>query len=58
MSLLTVFVKLILYPADKINVNVAGKRTYCHTVWEPATFNMLILIILSAGTKQWRAVLL
>lgn len=42
----------------KININIADKCTYCHTVWEPATLNTLILLIVSPGTKQWRAVLL
>lgn len=44
---LMVFVEMILYPADKINFNVAGQSTSCHTVWEPVTYNMLMLIILS-----------
>lgn len=49
---------MFLYLEDKINVNAAHKRTYCHTAWEPATFNMLIVIILSRGAEQGCAVLL
>lgn len=46
-----VFVEMILYPADKINFNVASKSMHCHTLWEPVTFNMLMLVILNTDTK-------